>query len=64
VEATAMAAAYCVQRADLVGYRRLLSCWHQSSSGAAAQQVIQTGLGVIDAIEADTRVVLATLARE
>jgi hypothetical protein len=64
VEATAMATAYSVQRADLVGYRRLLSCWHESSLGAAAQQVIRGGLGVIDAVEADTRAVLATLARK
>ena len=57
-----MTTAYWVQRADLMGYRQLLSCGHKSNPGTVVQQVIRSGLGIIDAVEADTQAVLTILS--
>lgn len=61
IEATQMTTAYCVQRADLVGYRRILTVWRDTQPAASVKRVIDHWLGVLAEIEADTKAVLNIL---
>lgn len=53
---------YGVQRADLVSYHRMLTVWHDSQPAPSVRRVINHWKGVVDEIEADTKVVLNILA--
>ena len=61
IEATQMTTAYCVQRADLVGYQRILMVWCDSQPAESVKRVIGHWLGVMAEIEADTKAVLNIL---
>ena len=61
IEATQMTTAYCVQRADLVSYQRILTVWRDTQPAASVKRVIDHWLGVLADIEADTKAVLNIL---
>jgi len=61
IEATQMTTAYCVQRADLVGYRHILTVWRDTQPAASVKRVIDHWLGVLAEIEADTKAMLNIL---
>ncbi|OEZ63878.1 hypothetical protein DUGA6_03790 [Duganella sp. HH105] len=61
IEATQMTIAYCVQRADLVGYRCILTVWRDTQPAASVKRVIGHWLGVLAEIEDDTKTVLNIL---
>jgi hypothetical protein len=61
IEATQMTTAYCVQRADLVGYQRILTVWRDTQPAPSVKRVIGHWLGVLAEIEADTKAVLNIL---
>lgn len=61
IEATQMTTAYCVQRADLVGYQRILTVWRDTQPAASVKRVIGHWLGALAEIEADTKAVLNIL---
>lgn len=61
IEATQMMTSYCVQRADLVGYHRILTVWRDTQPAPSVKRVIGHWLGVLDEIEADTKAVLNLL---
>lgn len=56
-----MTTTYCVQRADLVGYQRILTVWRDTQPAASVKRVIGHWLGVLAEIEADTKAVLNIL---
>lgn len=56
-----MTIAYCVQRADLVGYQRILTVWRDTQPASSVKRVIGHWLGVLAEIEADTKAVLNIL---
>ena len=53
-----MATAYCVQRADLISYHRMLSVWREEQSDPLVKNGIGQWLSVIDTIEAHTKHIL------
>jgi hypothetical protein len=61
IMATQMVTVYCIQRADLVGYRRMLSRWHEVQPAVSIKRVINHWLRVLDDIEANTQKVLSLL---
>ena len=61
IEATQMTTSYCVQRADLVAYHRILTVWRDTQPAPSVKRVIGHWLGVLDEIEADTKAVLNIL---
>lgn len=61
IDATKMTTAYCVQRADLIGYRHILRVWRDTQPAASVKRVIGHWLGALDEIERDTRTVLTIL---
>ena len=56
-----MTTAYCVQRADLVSYQRILTVWRDTQAAASVKRVITHWLGVLDEIQANTIAVLTIL---
>ena len=62
VIASQMITAYCVQRADLLGYHRLLSLWRETQPGPSVKRVIAHWLGVIAEIDKTSEAVIQTLA--
>lgn len=62
IDATRMVTLYSVQRADLVSYRRMLTVWYDSQPAPSVRRVINHWQGVLEEIEADTKVVLNILA--
>ncbi len=58
---TRLRRAYCVQRADLAGYRCLLAAWRKGQPGAVKRE-IGRARAVADDIERTTRTVLAILS--
>lgn len=46
IVATQMMTAYCVQRADLVGYQRILTVWRDAQPAPSVKRVIGHWLGV------------------
>lgn len=61
---TQIATAYCVQRADLIGYHRMLTVWRDIQPAPSVKRVIGHWLGVLDEIEMHTKTVLGVLADE
>ena len=59
-----MATAYCVQRADLIGYRRVLTVWRATQPAPSVKRVIGHWLGVLDEIERNSQAVLTILTEE
>ena len=56
-----MGIAYCVQRADLIGYDRMLTVWRDAHPEPAVKRVIGHWLGVLAEIEASSKAVLEVL---
>jgi hypothetical protein len=56
-----MATAYCAQRADLIGYHRMLTVWREEQSDPLLRNGLGQWLGVINAIEAHTKKVLSII---
>jgi hypothetical protein len=53
-----MATAYWAQRADLIGYHRMLTTWQEAMPDPLIKRGIGQWLGVLDEIEAHTKEVL------
>jgi len=53
--------AYCAQRADLIGYQRMLTAWQEAQPGPLIKRRIGQWLGVLDEIEAHTKAVLGII---
>ncbi len=53
--------AYCAQRADLIGYHRMLKVWQEAQPDPLIKRGIGQWLGVVDEIEAHTKAVLGTI---
>ena len=56
-----IATAYCAQRADLIGYRRMLTAWWGAQPDPLVKNGIGLWLGVLDEIEAHTKAVLGII---
>lgn len=61
IEATQTTTAYCVQRADLVGYQRILTVWRDIQPAASVKRVIGYWFDMLAGIEANTKAVLNML---
>jgi hypothetical protein len=61
IMATQLVTMYSMQRADLVGYHRMLSRWHEEQPALSIKRVIHHWLRVLDDIEANTQTVLSLL---
>jgi hypothetical protein len=57
IKMTRMATAYCVQRADLIGYHRMLTVWRDTQPAPSVKRVIRRWLGVLDEIEESSKAV-------
>jgi len=57
-----MLTAYCAQRADLLGYHRMLATWSETSPEPEMKAGIGRFLLAVDEIEDDTKAVLSILA--
>jgi hypothetical protein len=57
---TQIVTAYCVQRADLMGYRRMLTVWLDIQPAPSVKRVIGHWLGVLDEIEMHTKTLLGS----
>jgi hypothetical protein len=64
LEAEQMATAYCRQRADLIGYHRMLTEWGDAEPDPSVKCLIRHWLGVIGEIEEHSKAVLALLTEE
>lgn len=64
ITATQMVAAYCVQRADLIGYHRMLTVWRGTQTAPSIKRVIDHWRDVVDEIEENTKAVLQRLTQE
>ncbi|WP_446812184.1 hypothetical protein ACH50O_23180 (plasmid) [Methylomonas sp. 2BW1-5-20] len=58
---TEIVTAYCVQRADLIGYRRMLTVWLDVQPAPSVKRVIGHWLGVLNEIEMHTKTLLGIL---
>jgi hypothetical protein len=56
-----IATAYCAQRADLIGYHRMLTVWQEAMPDPLIKRGIGQWLGVLDEIEAQTKAVLGII---
>jgi hypothetical protein len=56
-----MATAYCAQRADLIGYHRMLTAWQEAQRDPVIMRGIGLWLGVLNEIEAHTKAVLGII---
>ena len=61
IDSTRMTTTYCMQRADLIGYRRVLTVWRETQPAPSVKRVLGHWQGVLDEIERDTRTVLDIL---
>ena len=61
IEKTQLATSYCVQRADMIGYRRILSVWRDTQPGPSVKRVIGHWLGVLEEIDSNSQSVLHLL---
>ena len=64
IERTQMATAYCVQRADIIGYHRMLTVWRDTQPAPSVKRVIGHWLDVLDEIEVNTKAVLGILVSD
>ena len=62
IDRTVAATSYCVQRADLIGYHRMLTAWRVALSEPRVKSEIGHWLEVINEIEVNSRAVLNSLA--
>jgi hypothetical protein len=53
--------AYCAQRADLIGYHRMLTAWQGAQPDPLIKRGLGQWLGVLDEIEAHTKAVLGII---
>lgn len=58
---TQMATLYCVQRADLIGFHRMLTVWRETQPAPSVKRVIGYWLEVLNEIEENTKKVLTLL---
>jgi len=56
-----IATAYCAQRADLIGYHRMLTVWQEAQSDPLIKRGIGQWLCVLDEIEAHTKAALGII---
>lgn len=63
IDSTKMTTMYCMRRADLIGYRRVLTVWRKTQRAPTVKRVIGHWLDVLDEIERDTCTVLDILVR-
>ena len=56
-----MVTLYCVQRADLRGYRRMLTAWREEASLPEMKSGIDRFLQAVNEIEEDSKAVLEIL---
>ena len=56
-----MVTLYCVQRADLRGYHRMLTAWHEEASLPETKAGIDRLLQAVSEIEEDSKAVLDIL---
>jgi len=56
-----MATAYCAQRADLIGYHRMLTIWREAMPDPLIKNGIEQWLVVLDEIEAHTKAALGII---
>ena len=56
-----MATAYCAQRADLIGYHRMLTIWREAMPDPLIKNGIEQWLVVLDEIEAHTKAALGLI---
>jgi hypothetical protein len=56
-----MATAYCAQRADLIGYHRMLTAWREAMPDPLVKNGIGQWLVVLDEIEAHTKAALGII---
>jgi hypothetical protein len=56
-----MATSYCAQRADLIGYQRMLKAWMEAIDDPLIKNGIGQWLGVLGEIESDSKAVLAII---
>ena len=56
-----MVALYCAQRADLRGYHRMLTAWHEEASMPEMKAGIDQFLQAVNEIEEDNKAVLDIL---
>ncbi|MBA3875112.1 MAG: hypothetical protein H0X30_38800 [Anaerolineae bacterium] len=61
IETTQMTTAYCVQRADLIGYHRMLTVWRDTQPAPSLKRVIGHWLQILHEIEGNTKAVLGLL---
>ncbi|WP_229219664.1 hypothetical protein [Rugamonas fusca] len=61
IDSTRMTTAYCMQRANLIGYRRVLTIWRSTQPAPSVKRVLGHWQGVLDEIERDTQTVLNIL---
>lgn len=59
--ASQLVTVYCMQRADLVGYHRMMSGWYAVQPALSIKRVIAHWLRILDDIEANTQKVLGLL---
>ena len=53
--------AYCAQRADLIGYHRMLTVWQEQQPDPLIKRGIGQWLRVLDEIEEHTKAVLGII---
>ncbi|EJL83520.1 hypothetical protein PMI16_04230 [Herbaspirillum sp. CF444] len=61
LEKTQLTIAYCVQRADMIGYHRILSVWRDTQPEPSVKRVISHWLGALKEIDSNTKSVLNLL---
>ena len=64
IETTHMATAYCVQRADLIGYHKMLTVWRDTQPAPSVKRVIEHWLDVLNEIELNSKKLLAILTEQ
>jgi hypothetical protein len=64
VETAEMVAAYCMQRAGLIGYRRMLMAWRDVDPAPRVEREIDYWLEALEEIEENSKAVLAVLAEK
>ena len=61
---TQIVTAYCVQRAELIGYHRMLTVWLDIQPAPSVKRVIDHWLGVLNEIEMHTKTLLGILTEK
>ena len=61
IDCTKMTTAYCMERAGLIGYRRIFTVWRETQPAPSVKRGLGHWMGVLDEIERDTRTILDIL---